>query len=144
MGDSVRRVIALALLFLSVSLSAQALSWAYAFVVLDGRVYEVMDVAVLEDDLGAVVGEVETLADDMDGSYYGDASNMYPLETTYRKVNGEATEDVLAVEDRSEWKRAEYRHDAPFSLRDHLDKVAYAAVGIGAALLSLILRRRQA
>ncbi|WP_114165923.1 hypothetical protein [Exiguobacterium sp. TNDT2] len=139
-----RRVIALALLFLSVSLSAQALSWAYAFVVLDGRVYEVMDVAVLEDDLGAVVGKVETLADDMDGSYYGDASNMYPLGTTYRKVNGEATEDVLAVEDGSEWKRAEYRHDAPFSLRDHLDKVAYAAVGIGAALLSLILRRRQA
>jgi len=139
-----RRVIGLVLLLLSISLSAQALSWAYAFVVLDGRVYEVMDVAVLEADLGEVVGEVKTMADDMDGSYYGDASNMYPVGTTYRKVNGEAMEDVLAVEDGSEWKRAEYRHDAPFSLRDHLDKVAYAAVGIGAALLSLILRRRQA
>lgn len=126
-----RRVIGLVLLLLSVSLSAQALSWAYAFVVLDGRVYEVMDVEVLEGDLGEVVGEVKTMADDMDGSYYGDASNMYPIGTTYREVNGEAMEDVLAVEDESGWKRAEYRHDAPFSIRDHLDKVAYGFVGLG-------------
>ncbi|MCT4775676.1 MULTISPECIES: hypothetical protein [Exiguobacterium] len=129
-----RRVIGLVLLLLSVSLSAQALSWAYAFVVLDGRVYEVMDVAVLEADLGEVVGEVKTMADDMDGSYYGDASNMYPIGTTYREVNGEAMEDVLAVEDESGWKRAEYRHDAPFSMRDHLDTVAYVVLGIGAVL----------
>ena len=129
-----RRIIGLLLLFLSVSMSAQALSWAYAFVVLDGRVYEVMDVAVLEADLGDVVGEVKTLADDMDGSFYGDASNMYPIGTTYRKVKGEVKEDVLAVEDGSGWKRAEYRHDAPFSMRDHLDKVAYAVFGIGAVL----------
>ncbi|KDN57743.1 hypothetical protein [Exiguobacterium sp. AB2] len=139
-----RRVIGLVLLLLSISLSAQALSWAYAFVVLDGRVYEVMDVAVLEGDLGEVVGEVKTLADDMDGSYYGDASNMYPIGTTYRKVNGEAIENVLAVEDESGWKRAEYRHDAPFSMRDHLDKVAYAALGIGAALFIFSrVRKRQ-
>ncbi|WP_058764271.1 hypothetical protein [Exiguobacterium chiriqhucha] len=139
-----RRVIGLVLLLLSVSLSPQALSWAYAFVVLDGRVYEVMDVAVLEADLGEVVGEVKTMADDMDGSYHGDASNMYPIGTTYRKVSGEAMEDVIAVEDESGWKRAEYRHDAPFSMRDHLDKVAYAAVGIGAALFIFIkVRKRQ-
>ncbi|RHB49719.1 hypothetical protein [Exiguobacterium sp. AM39-5BH] len=139
-----RRVGWLVALLLTVSLSAQALSWAYAFVVLDGRVYEVMDVAVLEADLGEVVGEVKTMADDMDGSYYGDASNMYPVGTTYRKVNGEAMEDVLAVEDESGWKRAEYRHDAPFSMRDHLDKIAYAAVGIGAALFIFIrVRKRQ-
>ncbi|WP_214835361.1 hypothetical protein [Exiguobacterium sp. s36] len=129
-----RRVIGLVLLLLSVSLSAQALSWAYAFVVLDGRVYEVMDVAVLEADLGEVVGEVKTMVDDMDGSYYGDASNMYPIGTTYREVNGEAMQDVLAVEDELGWKRAEYRHDAPFSMRDHLDTVAYAVLGIGAVL----------
>ncbi|KAB2862209.1 MAG: hypothetical protein F9K39_11380 [Exiguobacterium chiriqhucha] len=129
-----RRVIGLVLLLLSVSLSAQALSWAYAFVVLDGRVYEVMDVAVLEADLGEVVGEVKTMADDMDGSYYGDASNMYPIGTTYREVNGEAMQDVLAVEDELGWKRAEYRHDAPFSMCDHLDTVAYAVLGIGAVL----------
>lgn len=139
-----RRVGWLVALLLTVSLSAHALSWAYAFVVLDGRVYEVMDVAVLEADLGEVVGEVKTMADDMDGSYYGDASNMYPIGTTYRKVSGEAIENVIAVEDESGWKRAEYRHDAPFSMRDHLDKVAYAAVGIGAALFIFIkVRNRQ-
>ncbi|TCI30243.1 MULTISPECIES: hypothetical protein [unclassified Exiguobacterium] len=137
-----RRVIGLVLLLLSVSLSAQALSWAYAFVVLDGRVYEVMDVAVLEADLGEVVGEVKTMADDMDGSYYGDASNMYPIGTTYREVNGEAIEDVLAVEDESGWKRAEYRHDAPFSMRDHLDKVAYGFVGLGLVVFVMYRFRR--
>lgn len=139
-----RRVGWLVALLLTVSLSAHALSWAYAFVVLDGRVYEVMNVAVLEADLGEVVGEVKTMADDMDGSYYGDASNMYPIGTTYRKVSGEAIGNVIAVEDESGWKRAEYRHDAPFSMRDHLDKVAYAAVGIGAALFIFIkVRNRQ-
>lgn len=138
-----RRVIGLVLLLLSVSLSAQALSWAYAFVVLDGRVYEVMDVAVLEADLGEVVGEVKTMADDMDGSYYGDASNMYPVGTTYRKVNGEAMEDVLAVEGGSGWKRAEYRHDAPFSMRDHLDKVAYGALAVGVFIFVAIRMKKR-
>jgi len=138
-----RRVIGLVLLLLSISLSAQALSWAYAFVVLDGRVYEVMEVAVLEGDLGEVVGEVETMADDMDGSYYGDASNMYPIGTTYRKVSGEAMEDVIAVEDESGWKRAEYRHDAPFSMRDHLDKVAYGALAVGVFIFVAIRMKKR-
>lgn len=138
-----RRVIGLVLLLLSISLSAQALSWAYAFVVLDGRVYEVMEVAVLEGDLGEVVGEVETMADDMDGSYYGDASNMYPIGTTYRKVSGEAMEDVIAVEDESGWKRAEYRHDAPFSMRDHLGKVAYGALAVGIFIFVAIRMKKR-
>ncbi len=138
-----RRVIGLVLLLLSISLSAQALSWAYAFVVLDGRVYEVMEVAVLEGDLGEVIGEVETMADDMDGSYYGDASNMYPIGTTYRKVSGEAMEDVIAVEDESGWKRAEYRHDAPFSMRDHLDKVAYGALAVGVFIFVAIRMKKR-
>lgn len=125
-----RRVGWMVALLLSVSLSVHALSWAYAFVVLDGRVYEVMDVVILESDLGNVVGEVKTMADDMTGDFYGDASNMYPIGTTYRAVDGEAVAEVLAVEDGPDWKRAEYRHDAPFSMRDHLDVIAYAASGI--------------
>lgn len=138
-----RRVTWLVVMLLSITVATHALSWAYAFVVLDGRVYEVMDVAVLEGDLGEVVGEVKTLADDMDGSYYGDASNMYPIGTTYRKVNGEAIENVLAVEDESGWKRAEYRHDAPFSMRDHLDTVAYVALGIGLFVFGMNRVRRK-
>lgn len=138
-----RRVTWLVVMLLSITVSVHALSWAYAFVVLDGRVYEVMDVAVLESDLGDVVGEVKTMADDMDGSYYGDASNMYPLGTKYRAVDGESIEDVIAVEDESGWKRAEYRHDAPFSLRDHLDTVAYVALGIGLFVFGMNRVRRK-
>ncbi|QUE87372.1 hypothetical protein [Exiguobacterium alkaliphilum] len=138
-----RRVTWLVVMLLSITVSVHALSWAYAFVVLDGRVYEVMDVAVLESDLGDVVGEVKTMADDMDGSYYGDASNMYPLGTKYRAVDGESIEDVIAVEDESGWKRAEYRHDAPFSLRDYLDTVAYVALGIGLFVFGMNRVRRK-
>ncbi|WP_445002706.1 hypothetical protein [Exiguobacterium alkaliphilum] len=138
-----RRVTWLVVMLLSITVSVHALSWAYAFVVMDGRVYEVMDVAVLESDLGDVVGEVKTMADDMDGSYYGDASNMYPLGTKYRAVDGESIEDVIAVEDESGWKRAEYRHDAPFSLRDHLDTVAYVALGIGLFVFGMNRVRRK-
>ncbi|TCI48086.1 hypothetical protein [Exiguobacterium sp. SH1S1] len=139
-----KRVVWMLVLLLSVSLSVHALSWAYAFVVLDGRVYEVTDIMVLEADLGDVVGEVETLADDMTGDYYGDASNMYPIGTEYRQVEGESVEDVLAVEDGTEWKRAEFVHEAPFDSRNHLDVIAYAAIGLGIAVfLGTRLRKRR-
>ncbi|TCI27216.1 hypothetical protein EVJ32_03215 [Exiguobacterium sp. SH5S4] len=138
-----KRVIWMVVLLLSVSLSVHALSWAYAFVVLDGRVYEVTDIKVSEADLGDVVGEVETLADDMTGDYYGDASNMYPIGTEYRQVDGESVEDVLAVEDETEWKRAEFVHEAPFDSRNHVDVIAYAAIGLGIAVfLATRLRKR--
>ncbi|TCI51447.1 hypothetical protein EVJ30_11315 [Exiguobacterium sp. SH5S13] len=139
-----KRVVWLVVLLLSVSMSVHALSWAYAFVVLDGRVYEVTDEVVAEADLGEVVGEVETLADDMTGDYYGDASNMYPIGTEYRQVEGESVEDVLAVEDETEWKRAKFVHEAPFDSRNHLDVIAYAAIGLGIAVfLGTRLRKRR-
>ncbi|MFN4214133.1 hypothetical protein [Exiguobacterium sp.] len=137
-----RRVPWLIVILLSITVSVHALSWAYAFVVLDGRLYEVTDVVVTEAELGEVVGEVKTMADDMTGRHYGDASNMYPIGTKYREVIGEPIEDVMAVEDGSEWKRAEYIRDAPFSLRDHLDTVAYVAVGIGVFLFGMNRVRR--
>lgn len=137
-----RRVTWLVVMLLSITVSVHALTWAYVFVVYDGRVYEVLDETIEEAELGDVVGEVKTMADDMDGSYYGDASNHYPIGTKYRQVNGESMEDVIAVEDGSEWKRAEYIRDARFSLRDHLDTVAYVAVGIGLFIFGMSRVRR--
>lgn len=137
-----KRVTWLVVILLSITVSVQALSWAYAFVVFDGRVYEVLDKTIEEAELGNVVGEVKTMADDMDGSYYGDASNFYPIGTKYREVEGEPVQDVLAVEDGDAWKRAEYIRDAPFSLRDHLDTVAYVAVGIGLFVFGMNRVRR--
>ncbi|EPE60684.1 hypothetical protein L479_02940 [Exiguobacterium sp. S17] len=139
-----KRVVWIVVLLLSVSVSAHALSWAYAFVVLDGRVYEVTDITVSEADLGEVVGEVETLADDMTGDYYGDASNMYLIGTEYRQVEGASVEAVLAVEEGTGWKRAEFVHEAPFDSRNHVDVVAYAAIGLAIAVfLGTRLRNRR-
>jgi len=134
-----KRILLLTLVCLSVVSSAHALSFAYPFVVLDGRVYEVLEVEVPENELGDVIGEVETLVNDETGRYRGDASNEYAIGTTYHAVSGESIEQVIAVEDGSTFKRAEYRHEAPFGSTFRFDWLAYAVVGIG--LSSLVVTR---
>lgn len=56
-----KRIILLFLLFIFISItSAQALSWAYSFVVWNGSVYEVTEESVLEDEIGNLIGQVKT------------------------------------------------------------------------------------
>ena len=115
-----RRLIFLILLSLSIALPVSALSFAYTFVVFDRNAYEVLDTTIDQDALGDVIGEVETVVNDETGRYYGNASNGYPIGTVYREVDGESVEDVIAVEDGSEWRRAEYRFEAPYHSRDFI------------------------
>ena len=131
-----RRLIFLMLLSLSIALPASALSWAYTFVVFDRNAYEVLDTTIEEDALGDVIGEVETVVNDETGCYYGNASNGYPIGTVYREVDGESVEDVIAVEDGSEWKRAEYRFEAPYHSRDFITFFGYLLLGMGIIMIS--------
>lgn len=95
--------------------SVQALSWAYPFVVWDGKVYKVTEEKVLESEIGESIGEVETRPDEMTGNYYGNASNGYPKGTKYFKINDIPTSAVIAVEvEENEWQKAVYVHKAPF------------------------------
>ena len=137
-----RRLTFLMLVSLSIALPVSALSWAYTFVVFDRNAYEVLDTTIEEDALGDVVGEVETTVNDETGRYYGNASNGYPIGTTYREVDGESVEDVIAVEDGSEWKRAEYRFEAPYHTRDFVTFFGYILLVLGIVVVSWTLFKR--
>ena len=131
-----RRLTLLILLSLSIALPVSALSYAYIFVVFDRNAYEVLDTTIEEGALGDVIGEVETTVNDETGRYYGNASNGYPIGTVYREVDGESVEDVIAVEDGSEWKRAEYRFEAPYHTRDFVTFFGYILLVLGIVVVS--------
>ncbi|WP_214820717.1 MULTISPECIES: hypothetical protein [unclassified Exiguobacterium] len=139
-----RRLTFLTLFALSIAFPVSALSWAYTFVVFERNVYEVLDTTIDENSLGDVIGEVETTVNDETGRYYGNASNGYPIGTAYREVVGEAVEDVIAVEDGSEWKRAEYRFRAPYHTSDFIKFFGYALLVLGIVLVSWTLFKRSA
>lgn len=101
------------------SSSVQALSWAYPFVVWDGKVYKVTEEKLLESEIGESIGEVETRPNDMSGDYYGNASNGYPKGTKYFKINDKPTSSVIAVEvEDGVWQKAVYTQKAPFHWRN--------------------------
>ncbi|WP_214774835.1 hypothetical protein [Exiguobacterium sp. s37] len=137
-----RRLTLLILLSLSIALPVSALSYAYIFVVFDRNAYEVLDTTIEEDALGDVIGEVETTVNDETGRYYGNASNGYPIGTVYREVDGESVEDVIAVEDGSEWKRAEYRFEAPYHTRDFVTFFGYILLVLGIVVVSWTFFKR--
>lgn len=120
------------LAFLSVLLfttPAHALSWAYPFVVWDGKVYEVKQENVIpEQDIGKRIGEVKTIPNDMTGRYYGDASNMYPKGTAYHAIKGKDRNETIAVKDEDRYVEAVYRHDAPFHVLDILTNPLFQIV----------------
>ncbi|WP_214703363.1 MULTISPECIES: hypothetical protein [unclassified Exiguobacterium] len=137
-----RRLIFLILLSVFIAIPVSALSWAYTFVVFDRNAYEVLDTTIDEGSLGDVIGEVGTTVNDETGRYYGNASNGYPIGTAYREVDGESVEDVIAVEDGSEWKRAEYRFEAPYHSRDFIKFFGYSLLGMGIIMISATLFKR--
>lgn len=118
MGELVtlKKVVMFYLLFIFMyTSSVQALSWAYAFVVWDGKVYKVTEEKLLDSEIGESIGEVETKPNDMTGNYYGNASNSYPKGTKYFKINDIPTSAVIAVEVEDDvWQKAVYVHKAPF------------------------------
>jgi len=137
-----RRLIFLILLSVFIAIPVSALSFAYTFVVFDRNAYEVLDITIEEDALGDVIGEVETTVNDETGRYYGNASNGYPIGTVYREVDGESVEDVIAVEDGSEWKRAEYRFEAPYHTRDFVTFFGYILLVLGIVVVSWTFYKR--
>ncbi|QHJ71417.1 hypothetical protein [Planococcus halotolerans] len=95
--------------------TAQALSWAYPFVVWDGTLYEVKEEERLsENEIAEAIGRVATLADDMSGNYYGNASNFYPVGTVYYAIKDTGTSEAIAVNVEGEYLKAVYSQKAKF------------------------------
>lgn len=121
----------LIVLFLLIGMQAQALSWAYEFVTWDGKIYEVKkDQKLDESQVGEVIGEVERVADDMTGEYYGDASNYYEAGTKYYEITGTPKDVAIAVLVGNNWVQANFVGEQPPSLKATLTS-PWLFVGIG-------------
>ncbi|WP_246941242.1 hypothetical protein [Bacillus pinisoli] len=134
--------------FFAFEVSAFSLTWAYGFVVNDGKVYEVKEGLILpKDEVGKVVGQVETQADEYGGDYYGNASNYYDIGTNYYEIKGIATKEAIAVEIQpNEFVKAVFVHDAPPHFKNFLFST-YTWIVVGCVIIVLgivVLRSRQA
>ncbi|MGD6896710.1 hypothetical protein [Bacillus infantis] len=125
--------------------SAQALSWAYPFVVWDGNVYEVTNENVPESLIGENIGEVETRPDDMTGKYYGNASNEYQIGTNYFEIMDLPTDEGIAVEIAdNEWRKAVFAHEAPSHWMDLVPYVLLTLLLLAAAIaIAFYLKKRK-
>lgn len=114
-----KKIVFFILFMLIFTSSAQALSWAYSFVVWNGNVYEVIEEKVVENVIGKSIGQVKTTPNDMTGEYYGDASNVYPIGTKYYEITNVSTDKAIAVETKKDqYQKAIFIREAPFHWMD--------------------------
>lgn len=78
-------------------ISSVCASWAYEFVVNDGRSFIISKDVVEEKLVGEVVGKV-TYHSTQEGSYNGNFSNSYPKGTPYYAIQGVSSEEVIAIQ----------------------------------------------
>ncbi|RQW74147.1 hypothetical protein EBB45_13075 [Lysinibacillus composti] len=121
-------------MILLLTTTASALSWAYAFVVYNGNVYEVTDEVVSVSEVDEQIGEVKSKPDDQTGDYYGDASNFYEIGTKYYEIKGTSKKEAIAIEDGNhQFKKAEFRHEAPIKSR-----IPYRSIMYGVFVIIII------
>ncbi|MEH7386411.1 hypothetical protein V7147_13540 [Bacillus sp. JJ1521] len=116
-----KKILSLTIVFLLIHTNfAGALSWAIAFVVHDGKVYEVKeDILLNQSELGNMIGKVETKPDEQSGDYYGNASNYFEIGTRYFKIGDIPINEAIAVEtEAGHFVKAVYVHDAPFRFKN--------------------------
>ncbi|MDR4889746.1 hypothetical protein RGU12_19825 [Fredinandcohnia sp. QZ13] len=135
-------------ILLVTSTFASALSWAYIFVVHDGKVYEVKEDMLLDQsEVGKMIGKVETKADEYTGDYYGNASNYYEIGTDYFKIEDIPINEAIAVEtEEGHFVKAVYVHDALSSFKNvFLGMNVWVVVGIFVIVLVgiTVLRSKQ-
>ncbi|MFC3211648.1 hypothetical protein [Planomicrobium okeanokoites] len=135
-----KKIIPLVLLMVFVFCgTAHALSWAYPFVVWEGRLYEVAEEDPLpQSAIAGPIGRVVTMADDMSGAYYGNASNYYPIGTVYYAIKGRDPAATIAVEAEGEYLRADYRQESMFRFMNLLLDQRIL-MGIILAIMTLII-----
>ncbi|WP_391201444.1 hypothetical protein [Psychrobacillus sp. L4] len=124
-----KRITLFSLFFICmISSTAQALTWAYPFVVWEGKVYEVkQEEIIVNSEIGKMIGKVTEKANDMTGEYYGDASNYYPKGTKYYEIKGISTFTAIAVKEDNQWVKAVYVHKAPFHLMNIFSNLFFLA-----------------
>lgn len=132
-----KRFLLFVFVFLSITNTyVHALSWAYPFVVWNGKVYEVTGEQVFNEKIGKQIGEVKRKPDEMTGDYYGNASNIYVKGTKYYELKGVHTKDAIAVEAKeNEWVKAVFAQKAPFHWMDIVTKGLPIVILIGFVII---------
>lgn len=139
-GRFLKRITLVFLLIILVSSSAQALSWAYPFVVWSGNVYEVTTEEVKEIVISKRIGEVKTKPNDMTGKYYGNASNEYPKGTQYFAISDISTDTAIAVQvNREKYVKAVFVYKAT----SHWHPFYYFILFIIAVVLFSVLGKKK-
>jgi len=137
---TMKKILFIILFILIFTSSAQALSWAYSFVVWNGNVYEVTDVKVVENEIGEHIGEVKTKPNDMTGEYRGNASNEFPKGTKYYEIKNVSTDKAIAVEGiENEYIKAIFIHEAPNHI---LEIVPYLILIVMVTVIIIVLTKR--
>lgn len=129
-----------------ISSTVQALSWAITFVVWEGKVYEVKQEEIIENnEIGKIIGEVTTKPNDRTGDYYGNASNFYPIRTNYYQIKGRSTSNAIAIKVEKQWVKAVYVHKAPFHIMNLLTNqfFVFSVVSLGLMIIGLIFRTKK-
>lgn len=133
-----KRILLFSLFFIfMISSSAQALTWAYPFVVWEGKVYEVKKEEIIANsEVGKIIGKVTKKANEMTGKYSGDASNYYAIGIKYYEIKGTSTSTAIAVKEDNQWVKAVYVHKAPFHIMNIFSNLFFM---ISVVLVILIL-----
>ncbi|TSB48468.1 hypothetical protein [Alkalicoccobacillus porphyridii] len=87
-------------------------SWAYEFVRVDGMVYVVTDEVMDQEDVGDLIGEVETYSDREDQSVDQNTifSNSYVIGTKlYKDVTAETA--IVVEHEQGKFKKAIIEHE---------------------------------
>lgn len=127
-----------------ISSTVQALSWAITFVVWEGKVYEVKQEELIENnEIGNIIGEVTTKPNDRTGSYFGNASNFYPIGTNYYQIIGTSTSNAIAIKEETQWVKAVYVYQAPFHIMNLLTQPFFVVVILVLVISGLIFRTKK-
>lgn len=159
-----KRVVSLSLILVFlISSSVQAHQWAYPFVVWEGKVYKFeriidengikvnQEYILNEGEIGKVIGEVKTKANDNTGEYHGDASNYFRIGSKYHEIIGTPTSSAIAIKDGDKWIKTIYVSKAqkvngpPLTIREVVKNIYFqsASVIIALFIVGFIIRTKK-
>jgi hypothetical protein len=124
------RVLSTLLIACTLFIGTVSASWAYMFVVNDGRIYVISEEHVDPKQIGSRIGKVTTYSDS-EGTYSGNFSNRYPKGTEYYEIIGVEVYDAIAVkENEGLYIKAKYGGEYAGSRFNWLDFLPYVFIAL--------------
>ncbi|MFC4306608.1 hypothetical protein [Cohnella boryungensis] len=117
-------------------------SWAYMFVVNDGKIYVITEERVEPNQIGSSIGRV-TKYSDSEGTYSGNFSNRYPKGTKYYEIIGVGINDAIAVkENEGVYVKASYSGEYAGGKKNGSDYLPYVFIVLLVLLAGYYMKKR--